>query len=74
MAAMDHALKFGEILEAADKLPVDDQETLLEILQRRVAELRREGIARDIEEAHEALKAGKCRPATPDEIFDEIVS
>jgi hypothetical protein len=61
---MDHVLKFGEILEAAD----------LEILQRRVAELRRDGIARDVEEAHEALRAGKCRPATPDEIFDEIVS
>lgn len=71
---MDHVMTFGEILEAADELPVDDQQSLLEILQRRLVERRREGIARDVKEAHEALKAGKCRTATPDEIFDEILS
>lgn len=71
---MGHAMTFGEILEAADELPVADQETLLEILQRRIIERRREGIARDVEEAREALRAGQCRPATPDEILDEIVS
>ena len=71
---MDTTMTFGDILEAADQLSVDDQESLLDILHRRLIERRREGIARDIEEAHEALKAGKCRPATPDEIFNEIIS
>ena len=71
---MDHAMSFGEILEAADGLQVDEQESLLEILQKRIVERRREGIARDVEEAREAFRAGQCRPATPDEIFDEIVS
>ena len=68
---MDNVMTFGDILEVADRLSVDDQESLSDILRRRVIERRREGIARDIEEAHEALKAGKCRPAAPDEIFDE---
>lgn len=71
---MDNVMTFGEILEAANELPVDDQESLLQILQRRLVERRREGIARDVEEAREALKAGKCQLATPDEIFDEIIS
>ena len=53
---MDNVMTFGEILEAADGLPVDDQESLLEILQRRVVERRREGIARDVAEAHEASR------------------
>ncbi len=65
-------MQFGEILEAADKLSVQEQESLLDILRRRLVERRREEIAGDIREARKALDAGRCRPSTPDEIFDEI--
>ncbi len=71
---METTLSFGDILDAAGRLPIDDQESLLDILQRRLVEHRRGQVARDIEEAREALKTGKCRPATPDEIFAEITS
>jgi glucan phosphorylase len=67
-------MSFGDILEAAGNLSVEDQESLLDILQRRLTEYRRGQVARDIEEAREALRAGKCHPATPDEIFQEITS
>ena len=71
---MEHVMPFGEILEAADRLSVQEQESLLDILRRRLVERRREEIAGDIREAHEALLAGDCHPATPDEIFEEIAS
>ena len=47
---METTLSFGDILEAADRLPVEDQESLLDILQRRLVEHRRGQVARDIEE------------------------
>ena len=56
---MENVMHFGEILEAADKLSVQDQESLLDILHRRLIERRREEIAGDIREAREALKAGR---------------
>ena len=71
---VENTMSFGDILEAADNLSVEDQESLLDILQRRLAGHRRRQVARDIEEAREALKAGKGRPAPPDEIFQEITS
>ncbi len=69
---METVIQFGEILEATDKLSVQGQESLLDILRRRLVERRREEIAGDVREAREALEAGRCRPETPDEIFDEI--
>ena len=63
---MGNTISFGDILEAADNLSVEDQESLLDILRHRLAEHRRGQVARDIEEAREA--------ATPDEIFEEITS
>jgi len=39
---MDKAALFGEVLEAAEGLPLEDQENLAEILHRRVVERRRE--------------------------------
>ncbi len=71
---MEQALSFGEVLEAADHLSADEQESLLEILHRRFVERRRGEIARDVQEAQEALEERKCRLATPDEIFVEITS
>jgi hypothetical protein len=61
-------------LEAADKLSLGDQEALLEVLHRRIIERRREEIAKDIEEAQQEFQAGQCRPITPSELMNEIVS
>jgi hypothetical protein len=39
---------FAEILDAASALPLDDQNSLLEILQRRIAERNRQQLGRDV--------------------------
>lgn len=71
---MEHVTTFGDILEAADRLSVEEQESLLDVLRRRLVERRRQDVAQDIEEARGAWEAGQCREVTPDEIYDEIVS
>ncbi len=71
---MAHSQPFGEILEAADGLPVEDQETLVTILKNRLRERRRAELAKDIQDAGKEFEKGNCRPVTPDELMREILS
>ena len=71
---MESNARFGEILEEADGLPLEDQETLIEVLQRRMRDRRRAQLARDIEEAQKEFQEGGCRPATAEELMREILS
>jgi uncharacterized protein YydD (DUF2326 family) len=47
---------------------------LVEILRRRLIEHRRDQLADEIQEAQRDLRAGRCQPATPDEILRDILS
>ena len=68
------SLPFGEILDAADRLTAAEQEALVAILRRRLAERGRKRIAADIAESRQEFKSGACRPAIVDELLDEIQS
>ena len=70
---MEGNASFGEILEEADRLPMEDQQTLIEILQRRMRDRRRAELARDIQEAQKEFQDGVCRPASADELMREIL-
>jgi hypothetical protein len=71
---MNNAVSFAEILEAADRLSPEDQETLIDILHRRAIENRRQEIAKDIRDAQQEFRKGRCRATTPTEIMKEILS
>ena len=71
---MENNARFGEILEEADRLPLEDQETLIAVLQRRMRDRRRAELAKDIQEAQKEFEEGSCRPATPGELIREILS
>ncbi|MGE0827048.1 MAG: hypothetical protein AB7G75_25650 [Candidatus Binatia bacterium] len=71
---MEQLIPFGEVLEAIDQLSLDEQETLLDIVQRRVAERGRKLLAAEIQEARREFAAGGCHPATADELMEEILS
>jgi hypothetical protein len=71
---MQESTPFGDILEAADKLPVDDQEELVSILRNRVRERRRAELLKNIEDAEREFAEGKVKPATVDEIMRDILS
>ena len=70
---MTHVLPFGEVLEAADHLSLEEQEELIAILHRRLAQAARERLAAEIQEARQEFAAGRCSRATPDELMREIM-
>lgn len=70
---MTPALPFDQVLESADKLTPDDQEALIAILHRRLAEAGRMRVAADVQEARQEFAAGKCQPTTPDALMREIL-
>ncbi len=71
---MGKTLSFGEVLERAEQLSLEDQEALIDIVRRRLIEQRRVELAKDIREAQEELRAGNVRAVTVDELMREILS
>jgi hypothetical protein len=65
---------FAEILEAADQLPLEDQENLIDILQNRLRDGRRANLVKDVQEAQKEFAEGKCQPVTPEQLMEEILS
>ncbi len=74
MAGEAEATSFGEVLEAADKLSLEEQEELIEVLSRRAADRRRDLLSRDVRNARKEFKEERTKPATPDDILSEILS
>lgn len=70
----EESMRFAELLDAVDKLPFADQAELVEIVQRRLVEHRRDELAEEIREARHDFQAGRCRPGTPSEILRDILS
>lgn len=70
---MAEALRFGDVLEAADRLSREEQQALLEQLQKRLAERRRADIAEEVREARREHRRGEARPVTADELMAEIL-
>ena len=66
---MRNTISFNEALETAEKLPIEDQETLIEILNRRIIEKQRSKLAREIRNAQKEFEAGKCKPTSADDII-----
>jgi len=71
---MGNALSFHDLLEAADHLGADEQETLIDILQRRLADRRRAEIVEEVGVARREFSEQGCQPSTPDQLMGEILS
>jgi len=52
---------FQEALDAVEKLSAEDQETLLELIRRRLVERRRAEIARNAAATLQAVREGRAR-------------
>jgi hypothetical protein len=70
----DTILRFGDVLEAADRLSESEQENLIDVLRKRLVERRRQEIVEDVMESRRELESGKVRVVTPDELMDELLS
>ncbi|AFY83362.1 hypothetical protein [Oscillatoria acuminata] len=65
-------LRFDEVLDVAETLYPQDQEILIDILQKRLIQKRRQEIAANIVEAHEEYKARKTRQVTVEQLMSDI--
>ena len=65
---------FTEIVDAADRLSPEDQESLIDILQKRLRDRHRAELVNDVREAQQEFAEGKCQIATPAQLMEEILS
>jgi hypothetical protein len=73
-ATLTETMTFGDVLEAIDRLTMDDQEEIAKIIKSRLASRRREQLVEDVLEAEREYAEGRCKVATADEIMLEILS
>jgi hypothetical protein len=66
--------KFSDVLEAAESLPVDEKEMLVDIMRHRLTDERRKILKAEIEDARRDFASGQIVPASIDEIMGEILS
>jgi hypothetical protein len=71
---MESIVHFDEILDDVEKLSLEEQETLIDILNRRVIDRRRLELAKEIQEAQKEFQEGSVKTVTPDELMREILS
>ncbi len=71
---MTQTATFGEVLDAADQLSLDERAALIDILRRRIADERRQQLLADVQEARAELAAGGGRAVTTDELIGEILT
>jgi hypothetical protein len=74
MEDMKKIRTFEEVLEAADRLSLEEQGTIIDILHRRMIDQRRKELIKEVHEARIEFQEGNCRPATSEEILKEILS
>lgn len=65
---------YGQVLDSIETLPDDQQESLVELMRKRLAERRRLALADAVQEARREFKSGKCRPAAPAEIMRKVLA
>jgi hypothetical protein len=71
---MSTTILFGDILEAIDTLSLDEQEGLITIVQRRLAERTRQQLLTDIQAARVEFSQGLCQQTSVNALMDDILS
>ena len=61
-----------QALNTVSQLPIEQQEMLIEIIQNRLIENRRQEIAEDAEKAILSFHKGELKPQTADEVIAEL--
>lgn len=63
---------FQELIETVEALPLEDREILVEIINKRIIEQRREELEDDMEESLEAYQKGEVRVGTVDDLLKDL--
>ena len=65
---------YGQVLDSIEALPEEQQESLMELIQRRLAERRRQALIKCVQAARKEFKSGKLRAASPAEIMCKVMA
>ena len=71
---MSRAVRFADLIEMIERLPLEQREGLLDVVRQRIAEDRRRRIAASVRSARREHARGRSRPTTPDQLIREIRS
>jgi len=63
---------FQELIESVEALPLDDREILMDIINRRIIEQKREELVADMEESLQAYRKGEIRIGTVDDLLRDL--
>lgn len=66
---METRLTFDALLDTIEQLPVEQQETLVEVIQKRLIELRRQQIAQNAAEARQLFADGQLPTGSVDDLM-----
>jgi hypothetical protein len=66
------AVNFQEALEIIESFPVEQRESLIEIIRCRLVEERRNQLAQDIKEAREEFRRGEVTRGTVNDLMREL--
>ena len=65
---------FAEVLETIETFTVDEKETLVDILQHRLQENKRQQIVRSVKESRREFEKGELKSSSVNDIMKEILS
>ena len=71
---MNQTSLFADALEVVDRLSTEEQEALIAIVRRRVAEQGRNRVVAEAMEALREYEAGRCQTTSVDDLMNEILS
>ena len=63
---------FQELIESVEALPLDDQQILMDIINMRIIEQRRDELFSDMKESLEAYRKGEVRIGTVDDLLRDM--
>ncbi|HNY33832.1 MAG TPA: hypothetical protein PKK68_04175 [Methanothrix soehngenii] len=63
---------FQELIETLEALPIEDREMLVEIINKRIIEQRRERLVADMKESLEACRRGEVHTGTVDDLLKDL--
>jgi hypothetical protein len=69
-----HVSPLQKALEIVEALPPEDQETLIDVIRRRLIELRRSEIAANAEATLKAVREGKAQFGSVDDLKHDLLN
>ena len=70
--SIQQSITFQEALDTIESLPEYQQEDLIDIIQHRLMEHRRESLAKNVREARKEYAKGKVKRGTVDDLIREL--